>query len=56
MLRWTMIFLISALISALLGFGGMLNNDIPMARIFFYIFISLFFGSLVWSVDYRKAR
>jgi len=42
MLRWTVTFLIIAIIAAILGFGGIAVGAAAIAKIFFYIFIVLF--------------
>lgn len=47
MLRWTIIFLVIALIAALLGFTGIASGAAAIAKIFFYIFIVLFLISLI---------
>ena len=47
MLRWTIIFLVVALIAALLGFTGIASGAAAIAKIFFYIFIVLFLISLI---------
>jgi uncharacterized membrane protein YtjA (UPF0391 family) len=47
MLRWTIIFLVIALIAALLGFTGVASGAAAIAKIFFYIFIVLFLISVI---------
>ena len=47
MLRWTIVFLVIALIAALLGFTGIAAGAASIAKIFFYIFIVLFLISLI---------
>ena len=47
MLRWTIIFLVVALIAALLGFTGIASGAAAIAKIFFYIFIVLFLISVI---------
>ena len=42
MLSWAMIFLITALIAAILGFGGMAGGAIGLAKGIFFISIVLF--------------
>ena len=51
MLRWALVFLILALISAALGFGGIAGAAAGIAEILFYVFlvllvISALFGAL----------
>ncbi len=50
MLRWTIIFMIIAIIAAVFGFTGIAERAADVSRILFFIFlilivISLFFGS-----------
>lgn len=47
MLRWTLIFLVIALIAALLGFGGITAGAVSIAKILFFIFVVLFGISLI---------
>lgn len=47
MLRWTISFLIIALIAGLFGFGGIAEGAASIAKILFYIFIALFVLSLI---------
>jgi uncharacterized membrane protein YtjA (UPF0391 family) len=47
MLRWTLIFLIVALVAGAFGFGGIYAAAEGIARILFFLFIVLFLVSLV---------
>jgi uncharacterized membrane protein YtjA (UPF0391 family) len=47
MLRWTVIFLIIAIIAAIFGFGGIYDAATDIAKILFFIFIVLFLISLI---------
>jgi uncharacterized membrane protein YtjA (UPF0391 family) len=47
MLRWSVIFLIIAIIAALLGFGWIAGVAIGIAKILFFIFIILFVITLL---------
>lgn len=47
MLRWSVIFLIIALIAALLGFGGIAGAAISIAKVIFFIFLTLFVITLI---------
>ena len=47
MLRWTVIFLIIAIIAAIFGFGGIAAGATDIARILFFIFLVLFILSLI---------
>ena len=47
MFRWSMVFLIIAVLSAIVGFGGIGLGGESIAKIVFYVFSALFFLSLV---------
>ena len=48
MLRWSVIFLVIALLVAALGFGGMATgSDAFFARILFFVFMVLFVMSVI---------
>jgi uncharacterized membrane protein YtjA (UPF0391 family) len=47
MLRWSLIFLVIALVAAVFGFGDIEANAIGIARILFFIFLVLFVISLL---------
>jgi uncharacterized membrane protein YtjA (UPF0391 family) len=47
MLRWTVTFLIIAIIAALLGFTGVAGASITIAKVLFFIFLALFIISLL---------
>jgi uncharacterized membrane protein YtjA (UPF0391 family) len=47
MLRWTLIFLVVALIAAVFGFAGIAAASAGMARILFFIVLILFVASLL---------
>ena len=47
MLRYTIIFLVIALIAGVLGFGGIAGAAAGIAQIFFYIFIVL---AVIWLI------
>jgi uncharacterized membrane protein YtjA (UPF0391 family) len=47
MLRWTVIFLIVAIIAAVFGFGGIAAGAASIAKILFFIFLVLFIISLI---------
>ncbi len=50
MLRWALVFLVVAIIAALLGFTGIAGNSMYIARILFYIFIVVFLVSLIYGL------
>jgi len=47
MLGWTLVFLIVAIIAAILGFGLVANTATLIAKILFFIFLILFIISLI---------
>ncbi len=49
MLRWTVTFLIIAIIAAIFGFGGIAHGAAAIAKILFFIFIALFVVSLIFG-------
>ena len=54
MLGWSLIFLIVAIISAALGFGGIASASAGIAKIIFFIFLALLLISLI--VNALKGR
>jgi uncharacterized membrane protein YtjA (UPF0391 family) len=54
MLRWSVIFLIVAVIAAVFGFGNIAAAATQMAKILFFIFVVLFMVSLVVWVWNKK--
>ena len=54
MLRYPAIFLIVALVAALLGFTGIAAGAVEIAKILFFVFILLFVVSLVLGLMRRK--
>ncbi len=42
MLRWSISFLILALVAGVLGFGGVANASVDIAKILFFVFLVLF--------------
>ena len=50
MLRWTVTFLIVAIIAAVFGFGGIAAGAASIAKILFFIFIVLFLLSLIYNM------
>jgi uncharacterized membrane protein YtjA (UPF0391 family) len=47
MLRWALIFFIVSIIAAIFGFGGISEASADIAKILFYVFISIFALMLV---------
>jgi len=54
MLRYAVIFLVVALVAALLGFTGIAAGAVEIAKILFFVFILLFVVSLVLGLMRRK--
>ena len=53
LLHWAVIFLVVALIAALLGFGGVAGTAMEGAKILFYVAIVLVVISLVFGLMRR---
>ncbi|MGD1089331.1 MAG: DUF1328 domain-containing protein [Verrucomicrobiota bacterium] len=53
MLRWTIIFLIIALVAGLLGFTAIAGTAMGIAKILFFIFLILFLVSLILHLAAR---
>jgi len=49
MLRYTIIFIVLAILAAAFGFGGIAEGAAEIAKILFYIFIILFVLSLIFG-------
>jgi len=49
LLHWTLVFLVLALISAVLGFGGVAASFASIGKILFFIFLILLVVSLVFG-------
>jgi uncharacterized membrane protein YtjA (UPF0391 family) len=47
MLRWALIFLVIAIIAAILGFGGIAGDLAWIAKILLFVFLILFVVSLL---------
>ncbi len=54
MLYYAIVFLVVALIAALLGFTGIAAGAVEIAKVLFFIFILLFVVSLVMGLMRRK--
>ena len=50
MLRWTLVFLIIALMAGALGFTAIAGAAIGIAKIIFAVFLVLFLMSLIFSL------
>ncbi len=40
-MRWTLVFLVVALIAAVLGFGGIAGASVGIAKILFFVFLAV---------------
>ncbi|OUJ15409.1 membrane protein [Acetobacter sp. DsW_063] len=49
LLRWTLVFLVLALIAAVFGFGGAAADFAYVGKILFFIFLVLFVVSLIFG-------
>ncbi len=49
MLKWTLMFLIIAIIAAIFGFGGIVAGATSIAKVLFFIFLVLFLLSLIFG-------
>jgi uncharacterized membrane protein YtjA (UPF0391 family) len=54
MLHYAAVFLVIALIAALLGFTGIAAGAVEIARILFFVFLILFVASLIAGLMRRK--
>ena len=54
MLRWALVFLVVALLSALFGFTDVAGTSMVAAKILFFVFLVMFVASLV--MGYRAPR
>lgn len=54
MLRWTLIFLVIAIIAAIFGFGGVAAGATSIAKILFFIFLVLFLISVIFGRGLTK--
>ena len=49
MLGWAVVFLITALVAAVFGFGGIAAASAGIAKLLFFIFLVLFVISLIFG-------
>jgi len=50
MLRWTLVFLVIALVAAMLGFGNLAGEASDIARVLFFVFLVLTLVGLLFSL------
>jgi uncharacterized membrane protein YtjA (UPF0391 family) len=53
MLRWTLLFLVVAIVAGIFGFAGVMVAAAGIAKLLFYVFLVLFVVSLAMSVVSR---
>jgi uncharacterized membrane protein YtjA (UPF0391 family) len=53
MLRWTLLFLVVAIVAGIFGFAGVMVAAAGIAKLLFYVFLVLFVISLAMSVVSR---
>lgn len=57
MLKWALIFLVLALVMAVLGFGGLAGAFVNIAQILFWLAVIIFVIMLVLGLTvYKKVR
>ncbi|MEO8770076.1 MAG: DUF1328 domain-containing protein [Ferruginibacter sp.] len=54
MLKWTMTFLVIAIITAIFGFGGIAAGAVSIAKTIFFIFLVLVIGSVILGATIMK--
>ena len=55
MIKWALIFLVAALVLALLGFGGLAGAAVGIAKTLFFVALAIFVIMLLLGVTaYRK--
>ena len=50
MLHWSLMFLVLALIAAILGFGGLAGAAVGIAKVLFFVFL------IVWLIAFLTGR
>jgi uncharacterized membrane protein YtjA (UPF0391 family) len=54
MLHYAVVFFLIALVAALFGFTGIAAGAVEVAKILFFVFLLLFFASLIVGLIRRK--
>jgi len=54
MLNYAAVFLVIALVAALLGFTGIAGGAVEIAKILFFVFLLLFVGSFILGLMRRR--
>ena len=47
MLRWSVVFLVIAIIAAALGYGGIASDAAEIAKVLFLVFLGIFIVTLI---------
>ena len=50
MLHWSLMFLVLALVAAILGFGGLAGAAVGIAKVLFFVFL------VVWLIAFLSGR
>jgi uncharacterized membrane protein YtjA (UPF0391 family) len=53
MLRWTLLFLVVAIVAGIFGFAGVMVAAAGIAKLLFYVFLVLFVVSLAMNIVSR---
>lgn len=56
MLSWAVVFLVVALIAAVLGFGGLAGTAVGIAKLLFFVFLAIFVISLIMGLARGRRR
>ena len=54
MLRWSVIFFVIAIIAAIFGFGGIAEGAASIAKVLFFIFLTLFIIAILFGATLFK--
>jgi uncharacterized membrane protein YtjA (UPF0391 family) len=54
MLRWSVIFFVIAIIAAIFGFGGIAEGAASIAKVLFFVFLSLFIIAILFGASLFK--
>ncbi len=54
MLRWSIIFFVIAIIAAIFGFGGIAEGAASIAKVLFFIFLTLFIIAILFGASLFK--
>jgi uncharacterized membrane protein YtjA (UPF0391 family) len=54
MLRWSVVFFVIAIISAIFGFGGIAEGAASIAKVLYFIFLALFIFTILLGGNHFK--